>query len=370
LIDDMFVFDAVVHAFDATAANVCSDYGIHVLESIYQGQCAAVPDHLHAFALSRARFFQRMTAGELGSALFHESQTDAAIFHAIPAWGILKDLSPLSIGKELRDLFPARVFLYGAVSPVEGDRALDELDRQIDEIGILGVKLYPVDIIDGKLRTVSLADEKHVYPIIERCRAAGVRTIAIHKALPIGTAPTSVFHPGDVDHAAADFPDMTFEIVHGGYAWTDETAFQVGRFPNVVVNLESTIALLLRRPYAFAHIIGKLLEAGGPTKILWGTGAIPHPRPLIEAFSRFQMPAELSEQYGYRPLTREDKRLIFGNNAAALHRVRLPTARPCDDDTLRDPWQLVPTPHTLDPLALRAERVGMPSKEPPADRVA
>lgn len=357
----MFVFDAVVHAFDATSANVCSDYGIHVLESIYQGQRAALPDRLQSYSLSRARFFQRMTAEELGSALFHESQTDAAIFHAIPAWGILKDLSPLSVGKELRDMFPDRVFLYGAVSPVEGARALAELDRQIAEIGILGVKLYPVDIIDGNLRAVSLADETHVYPVIERCRAAGVRTIAIHKALPIGTAPTSVFDPGDVDHAAADFPDMTFEIVHGGYAWTDETAFQLARFPNVIVNLESTIALLLRRPYAFAHIIGKLIDAGGPRKILWGTGAIPHPRPLIEAFAHFQMPEELTEQYGYRPLTTEDKRLIFGENAATLHGLGARTTSVDGDGVLREPWGLVPTPQAPDPLARRAEQLGRPS---------
>jgi predicted TIM-barrel fold metal-dependent hydrolase len=294
-----------------------------------------------------------MSAGALGDALFHESQTDAAIFHAIPAWGIIRDLSPLRIGIELKDSFPDRIFLYGAVSPVEGGKALAELDRQIDELDILGVKLYPVDIIDGKLREVSLADEKNVYPLIERCREAGVRTIAIHKALPIGTAPTSVFDPGDVDHAAADFPDMTFEIVHGGYAWTDETAFQVARFPNVVVNLESTVTLLLRRPYVFAHIIGKLLDGGGPTKILWGTGAIPHPRPLIEAFAAFEMPAELMQQYGYPQLTPEYKRMIFGQNALSLHGITAPPPMPARHE-LRAPWTGVPTPEEPDPLAVRA----------------
>jgi uncharacterized protein len=353
MIDGYFVLDAVVHAFDATAANAHSEYGVLLLESIYQGQRSAVPDHLEPYSLSRERFFQRMNADALGTALFEESQTDAAIFHAIPAWGIIKDLSPLSIGKELKEAFPDRVFLYGAVSPVEGKAALEELDRQIEELDILGVKLYPIDIIDGKLREVSLADEKNTYPLIERCRQAGVRTIAIHKALPIGTAPTSVFDPGDVDHAAADFPDMTFEIVHGGYAWTDETAFQVARFPNVVVNLESTITLLLRRPYVFAHIIGKLLDGGGPTKILWGTGAIPHPRPLVEAFHAFEMPGQLIEQFGYPEVTPEYKRLIFGQNALNLHGITAPAPLTMEPESL-GPWSGVPTPDIPDPLAVRA----------------
>lgn len=348
MIDDMLVVDAVVHAFDATEANTRGDYGVRLLESICQFQQDMFPDELGDHRLSRERFFQPMPAEALSSALFRESATDAAIYHSIPAWGILKDLSPLAVGEQLKALHPDRVFLYAAVSPVEGPRAIEELERQAERIDPIGLKLYPVDIIDGKLRQVSLSDETHVYPVLERCRELGIRTVAIHKALPIGTAPTDVFHPGDVDHAAADFPDLTFEIVHGGFAWTDETAFQVARFPNIVVNLEATSALLLQQPRMFAQVFGKLLMYGGAKKLLWGTGAMPHPGPFIEAFARFEMPEDLVRGYGFPEVTDEMKRQILGGNAIELHKL---TVEPRAAAEPVEPWSALGTPETPDELA-------------------
>jgi hypothetical protein len=44
----------------------------------------------------------------------------------------------------------------------------------------------------------------------------------------------------DIDAAAAAFPALQFEVVHGGFAFIEETAFQLARFANVWVNLETT----------------------------------------------------------------------------------------------------------------------------------
>src|SRR5438094_3456943 len=128
-------------------------------------------------------------------------------------------------------------------------------------------------------------DSKALYPVLERCRELGIRSVAIHKSFPIGPAPLDAFRPDDVEYAAADFPDLNFEIVHGGFAFLEETAFQLARFDNVYVNLESTITSIVKRPRHFARALGELLLWGGSKKIFWGTGAIPHPAPLLEAFS-------------------------------------------------------------------------------------
>lgn len=358
MIDDKFVVDAVVHAFDARQTNAVSRYGEILLETMFRGQSRMAPD---GYALPPERFFQRMSAEALESALFVESATDVACYHPIPAWGILRDLSPASVGLEIRRRNPGRMLVYGAVSPLEGRKAIDDLERQVEQWDIAGVKLYPVDIIDGNLRTLRMDDARVMQPLLEKCRELRVRAVAVHKSVPIGPAPLAAFRPDDVDGAAADFPDLTFEIVHGGFAFLEETAFQVARFDNVYVNLETTIAMIVKRPKAFARILGELLFWGGPRKILWGTGAIPHPAPLLEAFGRFQIPEDLRQGYGYPLITEEDRADILGHNFARVHSLDLGRLRAqIDGDELSTrrargdamPWMLLPTPDQPDPLAL------------------
>jgi hypothetical protein len=63
--------------------------------------------------------------------------------------------------------------------------------------------------------------------------------------------------------------------------------------------------------------------------VLWGTDSIWYGTPQwqIEAFRRFQIPDELIEQKGYRPLTREVKARIFGLNAARVFGVDVAAKR-------------------------------------------
>src|SRR5204863_398140 len=83
-------------------------------------------------------------------------------------------------------------------------------------------------------------------------------------ALPPRQVPSAPFDPVDVAGAAVAFPDLTFEVVHGGMAFLEETAWQIQRFPNVCVNLEGSSAYLLQRaPRKFAELIGSLLQWNG-----------------------------------------------------------------------------------------------------------
>jgi uncharacterized protein len=356
-INGHFVLDAVTHAFDARAENVVSRYGAELLESLYLSQAQLAPA---GYALSRTRFFQARSADALASALFVESPTDVAVYHSIPAWGMLRDLSPITVAMEIRERYPGRMLLYGAVSPLQGPAALQALADQAAQWDIIGVKFYPLDVIDGELRTLRMSDTKYMYPILKLCLELGITNVAVHKSLPVGTAPLDAFHPGDVDYAAADFPELNFEIVHGGYAFLEETVFQVSRFPNIFVNLEATGALLLKRPEHFAHILGELLIAGDGLNIYWGTGGVPHPAPIINAFAEFQFSEELREKYGYPELTPEMRANIFAGNYARTHALDLKGLRHAIEEdelaTMRsravpDPWYLVREPSEPDPLA-------------------
>jgi predicted TIM-barrel fold metal-dependent hydrolase len=345
---EWFVIDAVAHALDSSpVVRDRNRYAASVVNGNYKWQWGLIPD---PYRLSADRYYQSVSASALESALFRESQTDVACYHTLPMRGIFEDFSPMSIALEIRDRYPHRMLLYGAASPLDGAAGFEELERQVEEWGIIGVKLYPVDLIDGKLRPYSLADEKGVYPLLQACVDLGIKVVAIHKAVPLGIAPTDPFRPGDIDHAARDFPELAFEIVHGGYAFLDETAMQLSRFPNVYVNLEVTAQLLPKHPAKFATIIGEFLAAGAEDQIFWGTGcSFTHARPLLEAFAAMEMPPEL-DGFGYPQLTDEVKAKILGINFARVHELDLGSiAAAVASDSLEEgkrnglapPWSLL-----------------------------
>ncbi len=357
----MFVFDSVVHGFDSTAANVASRYGRSLLLANHGFQWAMVPE---PYRLEPLRYFQAITPDVLESLLFLESDVDMACYHMVPAFGFLHDMSPMSVGLELKRRHPNRIVNYGGVSPLQGQKALDDLDRQVEEWGIIGLKLYPVDVIDGEVRVLRFDDQEVLYPVLERCRKHGVKVVAVHKAMPLGAVAMDPFKNGDVDYAAIDFPDLNFEVVHSGFAFLDEAAFQISRFPNVYVGLESTAALAVRHPRKLARILGEFLMMGGAKKLFYSSGASsPHPRPTLEAFANLTMPIDMVEGDGYPELTDEIKADLLGRNYAALHGIDIAKAKSAiaDDGLSRArrqgvaaPWSRLTTPARPDDLALEA----------------
>ncbi len=110
--------------------------------------------------------------------------------------------------------------------------------------------------------------------------------------------------------------------MHGGIASLEETAWQLARFDNVYVNLETTATLATTRPLAFAHALASLIR--GPKtlrQILWGTGCmVSHPRPHLENFVRnFRFSDQLVDEGRVPQITMEDKQAILSGNYARLH---------------------------------------------------
>ena len=360
MIDGMFVVDSIVHAFDSTTANAITRYGEAIFRSAQSFQWNFTRPE---YRIEPERYFQRIDAEALESALFEESQIDFAVYHTVPIWGFVRDFSPAEIGLELRRRQPERVRLYGGISPLQGQRALDDLDRQVEEWDIIGLKLYPMDIVDGEVRALSFADHDIIYPVLERCRQHGLKVIAIHKAFPLGPVEMDPFRVNDVDYAARDFPDLAFEVVHSGMAFLEEAVLQVSRFDNVYVNLETTASLAELHPRRFAAILGAFLAAGAGKKLFWSSGATnSHPRAVSEAFAALEMPADMIELQGFPSLTSEIKADIFGRNYARLHGLDLGAIADitADDFVARQraqglaaPWSKLGWPAAVDPLAIR-----------------
>lgn len=350
---DVFVLDSTVHGYNTTPANyVDSPYrdrvAAQLADTLYNAHRMMVPDgNVDRWTLPKDRFQHGHDPDLLGSALFAESDTDVAVYHGVPMYGIYRDGgSPLWVGKAMRERWPNRVALYGGVSPWQPN-ALEELERLVVEDGVVGIKLYPMDIVDGRIVSYRLDDPEVAYPLLERAQSLGVRMIAMHKALPQGQVPSEPFQVVDVAGAASAFPDLVFEVVHGGLAYVEETAWQLQRFPNVTVNLENSSAFLLyRQPRRFAQVLGEFMLWGGTDRIFWSSGVTArHPQPFLELFWNFQMPAELCEQFGYPELDDHAKCQILGLNHARFLgwdidqlRARLAEDEFGSRNQLADPW--------------------------------
>ena len=320
---DVFVIDAVVHPLNLSPDNVASKYGQQLWNMSYGlHQFLSPPDRIAPHAV----YMADMRTEDLARTLFEETQTALAITHTLrlDSWfhdGFVSEAKTV----EMVGANPDRVLGYVGLDPTGAREAvLDDLERQVAALpNAIGVKLYPHQM-DPYRRWH--ADDATVTAVIERAQALGLKTIAIHKALPNGSVPLDPYRVGqDLEIAADSFPDMNFEIVHSGMAFVEETAMAVGRFPNVYANLETTTALLWQAPRRFAAALALLLQWGGPEKILWGTGCtVVHPQHLLELFWAFRLDEATQESHGVLPLDETVKRLILGGNYARMAGLDVP----------------------------------------------
>lgn len=343
MIEDFLVVEGVAHNYNFRPENCVNP---HI--------GAAIGEHLYGlhkrvsgpeYTLERSTYMQGAGADIIGRALLAESQTDVIAYHETPIYGHFRDGgSALSVGLEMREKWPERVLIYGAVSPLRPG-ALDRVDELVEKHRVNALKLYPIDVVEGRVTALDMGDPEICFPLLERARQHGLKVVAIHKALPVGPGPTSALGMSDVEAAALAFPDLTFEVVHGGMAFVEETALQLESFRNIWVNLEATSFMAVYAPRRFAQAMGAFLQAGAAERIIWATGCdAVHPRPAIEAFWNFEMPRDLIEEYGLHELTKEIKAGILGRNFLRMHGIDEKDLRErirgdeFDTTELQEPW--------------------------------
>src|SRR5258708_37098058 len=83
---------------------------------------------------------------------------------------------------------------------------------------------------------------------------------------------------------------------------------------------------MVRRREEAGHVLGKLLAALGPERIVWGTDCAWYgsPQPLIDAFRAFVIPEAMQARFGYPALTESVKERILSTNAQGLYGFTAP----------------------------------------------
>ena len=333
---DEFVMDVQTHFLELDPAAPFGDPGFP------QSSCGATDPRL---CYSIDRYLEE---------LFVRSDTDVAVVSAIPALGENGPLSPARMDEARRAADAlcgdGRLLMHGQAIPQIGEvgARLDAMDDLVTTYPISAWKIYThrpgpgwfLDDHDPRAPQVGHA-------FLDRARASGVKTVSVHKGL---SARDPYASPVDIGPAAAANPDLTFVVYHSGYeggvpegpydpagGGVDRLlaslgANNIGQSANVYAELGSTWFLTMRDPDQAAHVLGKLLKALGPDRILWGTDSIWYgsPQSQLQAFRAFEITPEYQERFGYPALTADVRRRILGANAARLYGIDPVAKRRCD----------------------------------------
>ncbi len=241
-----------------------------------------------------------------------------------------------------------RMLSHGIVDPTRPG-CLDEATRQVEELGIDGFKLYTGNPTGPWM----FDDEDIAFPMLEHIRQLGTINVSTHKGLALGGRLKPYYIPTDIPVAAKQFRDLNFIIYHSGMQhmmaqmpesytgvdadgympWTTDLCRARDADPamtNVYMELGGVFGYsVITHPQICGHLLGQIIKSFGADHVIWGTDCIwwGSPQWLIEAFRRFQIPQNLQDQFGYAPITAEDRRLIFGENLARLYKVDIDAKR-------------------------------------------
>jgi predicted TIM-barrel fold metal-dependent hydrolase len=343
-LDEVFVADAVTHAYNLTESNYAHEkYAASVVDALL-GMESAMPREYRRTPETYCTDWESQVTTNM---LFRESDVDFAVFHPQSITSFEDGLTAYGKAKAFADRHPDRAAPLASLDVVGMDDPPAELARQVRDLDTHGVKVYPSYWDDDGHTSFEMDDYETAFPIWERAVDLGLDVVAVHKAVPLGSVPMAPYKVGDIDEAADSFPELNFEIVHGGMAFSEETGWQIARHSNVYLNLEITAMEAAIAPGSFAETMEDLLWAGGKDaveKILWGSGTPQyHPQLLLESFWNFEFP-EMNWRCGTFTITEDDKRKMLGENLADAHGLDLDALKrdvggdEFADRTIADPY--------------------------------
>jgi predicted TIM-barrel fold metal-dependent hydrolase len=316
MIGDMLVVDAVIHPYNLAPENQ-NPAAQAQLETVYAAHRMSIDERNSDYMLSHAEFFSDFPYAAIACAEFVESAVDLAVIHSLPNLGFaLGNTTDPDRAAAFRDRYPNRFRMYATVDTPVAATAIAELERQVKDFGVDGLKLYPAFFYGGQGVGWRLDSEDYATPLLVAAQKLGIRHVAIHKALWLPPAPREAFKVDDLATPMARFPDITFEIVHAGTAFLEETCRLLEEHRNLYLNLETTFSYILAKPRVFAKVLGTFLTRCGSDRLMFASGNnLAHPYPILEAFANYELPQEILAEFGFRQLTAVDRRNILGQNA-------------------------------------------------------
>ncbi len=269
--------------------------------------------------------YLKVTPERFEQDVFMDGHVDHAIFQStyLKSWYTHGFNSAERNAQLLQETFGDRLIVNGRFDPRDGDAGMAELERDAQQYGLKGVKLYTAEW-NGDSRGYKLTTPD-AYRFLARCEELGIRNVHVHKGPTIWPLDKDAFDVSDVDRAATDFPGLNFVVEHVGLPRIEDFCFMATQEPNVYAGLSVVIGGLMHaRPRFFAKVIGELMFWVGEDKMLFGSDySIWEPKWQVEGFAAWQMP-DGEEFADFAKVTVETKKKILGLNAAKLYGIEVP----------------------------------------------
>ena len=126
--------------------------------------------------------------------------------------------------------------------------AVEELERAVVELGLSGLKLYPM------YQHWSPMDPEVAYPVFAKAAELGI-PVMVHQAGSTRVdAKMEYARPAMLDDIGRNFRDLVVILAHCGIPWIDEAMFMLTKHPNFYADLSYHIATITRRQlFQFLH---------------------------------------------------------------------------------------------------------------------
>ena len=127
---------------------------------------------------------------------------------------------------ELVAHYPKRFVGLAGIDPLEGDGALEELQRYVVDGPMKAAVVEP-----GVLTDPMYADDERIYPIYQFCQQQHI-PVMLMIGSTVGPDITYTM-PQQIDRVAQDFPQLQLIIAHGGWPWTTAFCQLAYKRPNI-----------------------------------------------------------------------------------------------------------------------------------------
>lgn len=197
------------------------------------------------------------------------------------------------------------------------EHAVRELELLVKEKNFKAVKFYPVDD--------TAINDKRLWPYYEKIQQLGV-PLFIHTGASWCIPGRSAYClPWLLEEVCEEFPDLTILAYHMGYPYTDALNMCAAKYPNLYIGTSLLPQFGHGASRRAQKFLGEAMLWAGIDKIVWGTdiGANRHE---VEVLKKFQFSEEVQRDYGYPPITDEDRAKWAGLNLARMLKITPPTA--------------------------------------------
>ncbi len=131
-------------------------------------------------------FLKEWRTRKISRMVFEESDTDMLVAMPLPLTDLFHDgLSPWERCVELRGENPDRTIFWRTVNPLEGRKALEQMEVQVKEYGAKAFKFYNVRYDYGEPFPWRMDDPQIAFPIYEKAQELGIDLIGVHKGVPL-----------------------------------------------------------------------------------------------------------------------------------------------------------------------------------------